>query len=188
MAYPIVTITMADGSVMKAELYPETAPNTVNNFISLISAGFYNSHIEGIDHLILRVSRMNAPALDLYFRGGSIKTLVLQYTQFSAIYRIGFPDSELVSIKMQCSVPYFLVRRKCDGDCSVTDLRMLTVILEHIHDLSDARFVVCTQKSGAVSRDQRLSVVFGKLRKVIFPKKRIAALIVLNDPRAYIGT
>ena len=42
MAYPIVTITMADGSVMKAELYPEIAPNTVNNFISLINAGFYN--------------------------------------------------------------------------------------------------------------------------------------------------
>ena len=45
MAYPIVTITMEDGSVMKAELYPETAPNTVNNFISLINAGFYNGLI-----------------------------------------------------------------------------------------------------------------------------------------------
>jgi cyclophilin family peptidyl-prolyl cis-trans isomerase len=45
MAYPIVTITMADGSVMKAELYPETAPNTVNNFISLVNAGFYNGLI-----------------------------------------------------------------------------------------------------------------------------------------------
>ena len=36
MANPIVTITMTDGSVMKAELYPEVAPNTVNNFISLV--------------------------------------------------------------------------------------------------------------------------------------------------------
>ena len=33
---PIVTITMANGDVMKAELYPEIAPNTVNNFISLV--------------------------------------------------------------------------------------------------------------------------------------------------------
>lgn len=42
---PVVTITMADGSVMKAELYPEIAPNTVNNFISLIKKGFYNGTI-----------------------------------------------------------------------------------------------------------------------------------------------
>ncbi len=39
---PIVTITMENGDVMKAELYPEIAPNTVNNFISLIKKGFYN--------------------------------------------------------------------------------------------------------------------------------------------------
>ena len=39
---PIVTITMADGSMIKAELYPEVAPNTVNNFISLIKKKFYD--------------------------------------------------------------------------------------------------------------------------------------------------
>lgn len=39
---PIVTITMADGRVMKGELYPDKAPNTVNNFIALASKGFYN--------------------------------------------------------------------------------------------------------------------------------------------------
>lgn len=42
MANPIVTFTMEDGDVMKAELYPEIAPNTVNNFISLIQKGYYN--------------------------------------------------------------------------------------------------------------------------------------------------
>lgn len=36
MSNPIVTITMENGDVMKAELYPEIAPNTVNNFISLV--------------------------------------------------------------------------------------------------------------------------------------------------------
>ena len=39
---PIVTFLMDDGAVMKVELYPEVAPNTVNNFISLVKKGFYN--------------------------------------------------------------------------------------------------------------------------------------------------
>lgn len=42
---PIVTITMKDGGVIKAELYPEIAPNTVNNFISLINHNFYDGVI-----------------------------------------------------------------------------------------------------------------------------------------------
>lgn len=42
---PIVTITMTNGDVMKAELYPEIAPNTVNNFISLVKKGFYDGLI-----------------------------------------------------------------------------------------------------------------------------------------------
>lgn len=42
---PVVTITMSDGAVMKAELYPEIAPNTVNNFVKLASSGFYNGII-----------------------------------------------------------------------------------------------------------------------------------------------
>ena len=42
---PIITIEMENGGVIKAELYPELAPNTVNNFISLIKKEFYNGCI-----------------------------------------------------------------------------------------------------------------------------------------------
>lgn len=45
MTNPVVTITMENGDVMKAELYPEIAPNTVNNFISLVSKGYYDGLI-----------------------------------------------------------------------------------------------------------------------------------------------
>ena len=45
MANPIVTIEMENGDIMKAELYPEIAPNTVNSFISLVKKGYYDGLI-----------------------------------------------------------------------------------------------------------------------------------------------
>lgn len=45
MKNPIVTFEMENGKTFKAELYPEKAPNTVNNFVSLVKKGFYNGII-----------------------------------------------------------------------------------------------------------------------------------------------
>ena len=45
MANPIITIEMENGSIIKAELYPEIAPNTAHNFMSLVKSGFYNGLI-----------------------------------------------------------------------------------------------------------------------------------------------
>ena len=42
---PIVTIEMENGDIIKAELYPEIAPNTVKNFISLVKKGYYDGLI-----------------------------------------------------------------------------------------------------------------------------------------------
>ena len=59
MSNPIVTITMENGDVMKAELYSEIAPNTVNNFISLVKKGFYNGLIF---HRVIRGFMIRAAA------------------------------------------------------------------------------------------------------------------------------
>lgn len=45
MENPIVTFEMENGDIIKAELYPEIAPNTVNNFISLVKKGYYDGLI-----------------------------------------------------------------------------------------------------------------------------------------------
>lgn len=45
MQNPIITIEMENGGVIKAELYPNKAPNTVNNFLSLVQKGFYDGVI-----------------------------------------------------------------------------------------------------------------------------------------------
>ena len=45
MSNPVVTITMEDGKIIKAELYPEIAPNTVRNFVSLVQKGYYDGLI-----------------------------------------------------------------------------------------------------------------------------------------------
>ena len=45
MSNPVVTIEMESGAVMTGELYPELAPNTVNNFIELANSGFYDGLI-----------------------------------------------------------------------------------------------------------------------------------------------
>jgi peptidyl-prolyl cis-trans isomerase B (cyclophilin B) len=39
---PLVTIELDNGATIRAELYPEVAPNTVNSFVSLINKGFYD--------------------------------------------------------------------------------------------------------------------------------------------------
>ena len=45
MSNPIVTIEMENGGVVRAELYPDIAPNTVANFVSLVQSGFYDGLI-----------------------------------------------------------------------------------------------------------------------------------------------
>ena len=60
MANPVVTFEMENGDVMKVELYPEIAPNTVNNFISLVNKGYYDGLIF---HRVIRGFMIQADVL-----------------------------------------------------------------------------------------------------------------------------
>ena len=69
---PIVTIEMNNGDVMKAELYPEVAPNTVNNFISLVNRGYYDGIIF---HRVIRGFMIQGGDPNANGTGGSDKTI-----------------------------------------------------------------------------------------------------------------
>ena len=75
---PVVTITMENGDVMKAELYPEVAPNTVNNFISLVQNGFYDGLIF---HRVIRGFMIQGGCPDGTGMGGPGYTIKGEFSQ-----------------------------------------------------------------------------------------------------------
>ena len=78
MANPIVTFEMENGDIMKAELYPEIAPNTVNNFISLVQNGFYDGLIF---HRVIRGFMIQGGCPDGTGMGGPGYTIKGQFSQ-----------------------------------------------------------------------------------------------------------
>ena len=78
MANPIVTFEMENGDIMKAELYPELAPNTVNNFISLVQNGFYDGLIF---HRVIRGFMIQGGCPDGTGMGGPGYTIKGEFSQ-----------------------------------------------------------------------------------------------------------
>ena len=78
MANPIVTFEMENGDIMKAELYPEIAPNTVNNFISLVQNGFYDGLIF---HRVIRGFMIQGGCPDGTGMGGTGYTIKGEFSQ-----------------------------------------------------------------------------------------------------------
>ena len=78
MANPIVTFEMENGDIMKAELYPEIAPNTVTNFISLVQNGFYDGLIF---HSVIRGFMIQGGCPDGPGMGGPGYTIKGEFSQ-----------------------------------------------------------------------------------------------------------
>ena len=81
---PIVTFELESGKVIKAELYPEVAPNTVKNFISLVNKEFYNGLIF---HRVIKVDEvanmptdyMDRPFEDVVMKNVTVDTFGVEY-------------------------------------------------------------------------------------------------------------
>ena len=84
MANPVVTFEMENGDVMKVELYPEIAPNTVNNFISLVNKGYYDGLIF---HRVIRGFMIQGGCPDGTGMGGPGYTIQGEFLQN------GFPNT-----------------------------------------------------------------------------------------------
>ena len=83
MANPVVTFEMENGDIMKAELYPEIAPNTVKNFIFLVNKGFYDGLIF---HRVIRGFMIQGGCPDGTGMGGPGYTIKGEFSQN------GFPN------------------------------------------------------------------------------------------------
>ena len=117
---PIVTFEMDNGEIMKAELYPEIAPNTVNNFISLVKKGYY----DGLNfHRIIRNFMIQGgcplgtgtggPGYEIKgeFNSNNFKNDLLHETGVLSMARAGHPDS--------AGSQFFIMHKTCphlDGD------------------------------------------------------------------------
>ncbi len=75
---PIVTFELKDGAIIKAELYPEIAPNTVNNFISLVKKGYYDGLIF---HRVIRDFMIQGGCPDGTGMGGPGYSIKGEFTQ-----------------------------------------------------------------------------------------------------------
>ena len=78
MANPVVTFEMENGDIMKAELYPEVAPNTVNNFVSLVKKGFYDGVIF---HRVISGFMIQGGDPEGTGRGGSDETIKGEFSE-----------------------------------------------------------------------------------------------------------
>jgi len=102
MSNPTVTFEMADGKIFKAELYPETAPNTVNNFIALAKSGFYDGlvfHRVIKDFMIQggdpKGTGVGGPGYSIKgeFSGNGVKNPLAHTRGVLSMARTGDPDS-----------------------------------------------------------------------------------------------
>lgn len=98
MANPVVTFEMENGDIMKAELYPEIAPNTVKNFVSLVKKGFY----DGLTfHRVISGFMIQGGCPDGTGMGGPGYTIKGEFLQNGVTNNLAH-DEGVLSMAVQC--------------------------------------------------------------------------------------
>ena len=94
---PIVKFEMNDGSIFEAELYPDIAPNTVNNFISLVKKGFYDGLIfhRVIKGFMIQGGDPQGTGMAAPVTQSRVNSLIMVLLMTLSIHQVSFPWQEL---------------------------------------------------------------------------------------------
>ena len=154
---------------------------------------FYRQHSvqlagnsQRIDHDIFCRARMDVLPLNFDFSACSVKVFVLQLADFSAVDGIRKIRTEFYYIEEVCTSADFLIGGKADFNRTMLHLRVVAEVFNHPHDDGDARFIIRTQKRGAVSGDNVFADKFVEERKFLYRQRiglvqfNIAACVVHN--------
>lgn len=109
--------------------------------------------MDGIDHCILGAAGVNRFAADRDDGACRVETLVLEFSEQTAVHRIGKIRTESLDVKIIRAFADLFVRREGKSDFAVRDLGMRDKIFERGHDRRDTRLVIGAEECRAVGRD-----------------------------------
>ena len=167
---PIVTITMEDGSVMKAELYPEIAPESVNNFVTLINQKFYDGLI--FHRVISGFMIQGGDPLGQGY-GGPGDSIKVIGDDLMEMRQLG-PDEIRIGSGQLGNMDIFII-----------DLQIISLTEKLLRDINDRRAaqIVCPRLEGqSQDTDPALALALDDLQRVLL-LDLVGGIDRLNDRR-----
>ena len=146
----------------------------------------------GIPHLSFGVTGVDTYTFYIYFGARSIEVLVFQVAQVASIHGVCPVATKLFDIEMMGTHADFLVGIEAHANVSVLYFIVVTQVTHGLHDLSNARFVVCSQQCCAVGDNQILADMRFQFREFLGCREDarrefyVISVVVANDSGLYI--
>ena len=125
----------------------------------------FANHLQGVDHFVLGIPRMDISTLYGNFGTCGIEVFVLQLPFETAIHRIGEIGPEIFNIEEVHSTSHLLVGCKSDTYRTVRDFGVCHQVFSGCHNFSNSGLVIGPQQRGTVGRDQGMSFEKGQFRE-----------------------